>query len=89
MHYTVYDLTTAGNDGKEGNRRILLDYIMMIRMSMGSVYVFEMWPPTSLLFIPQVTYEHGEPWWNDIGGEFLIRPPELSTIIRAEKSSSK
>jgi hypothetical protein len=26
-----------------------------------------------------VIYEHGEPWWNDIGREkLLIRPPELS-----------
>jgi hypothetical protein len=31
------------------------------------------------LFIPQVIYEHGEPWWNDIDrGTFLICPPELS-----------
>jgi hypothetical protein len=31
------------------------------------------------LFIPQVIYEHGEPWWNDIEREkLLIHPPELS-----------
>jgi hypothetical protein len=30
-------------------------------------------------FIPQMIYEHGEPWWNDTGrGKLLIRPPELS-----------
>jgi hypothetical protein len=23
-------------------------------------------------------YEHGEPWWNNIDGGKLIRPPELS-----------
>jgi hypothetical protein len=23
-------------------------------------------------------YEHGEPWWNDIDGKLLSRPPELS-----------
>jgi hypothetical protein len=22
-------------------------------------------------------HEHGEPWWNDIAEEHLIRPPEL------------
>jgi hypothetical protein len=26
--------------------------------------VSELRPPTGLLFIPQVIYEHGEPWWN-------------------------
>jgi hypothetical protein len=29
--------------------------------------VSELWPPTGLLFIPQMIYgEHEEPWWNDI-----------------------
>jgi hypothetical protein len=23
--------------------------------------------PTGLLFIPQIIYEYGEPWWNDTG----------------------
>jgi hypothetical protein len=32
-----------------------------------------------LLFLPQVIYEHGKPWRNDIDmGKLLIRPPELS-----------
>jgi hypothetical protein len=26
----------------------------------------ELQPPVGLLFIPQVTYEYGETWWNDI-----------------------
>jgi hypothetical protein len=31
------------------------------------------------IFIPQVRYEHGNPWWNDIDrGKALICPPELS-----------
>jgi hypothetical protein len=32
------------------------------------------------LFIPQVIYEHGEPWWSvDVDrGKLLTRPPELS-----------
>jgi hypothetical protein len=31
-----------------------------------------------LLFILQVIYEHGKPWWNVIDrGKLLIRPPEL------------
>jgi hypothetical protein len=42
-------------------------------------YVSELRPPTGLLLIPQVIYEHGEAWWNDIGkGKLLIRQPELS-----------
>jgi hypothetical protein len=35
-------------------------------MSKGWDYVSELWPPTGLLFIPQVIHENGEPWWNDI-----------------------
>jgi hypothetical protein len=35
---------------------------------MGSEYVFEMQPPTGLLFIPQITHEYGQPRWNDIDG---------------------
>jgi hypothetical protein len=31
-----------------------------------------------LLFIPQVIYERGEPWWNNISRENLIHPPKLS-----------
>jgi hypothetical protein len=39
----------------------------------------ELRPPTGLLFVLQVIYEHGETWWNYIDrGELLIRPPELS-----------
>jgi hypothetical protein len=34
---------------------------------------------TGLLSNPFVIYEHGEPWWNDIGRrKIMIRPPELS-----------
>jgi hypothetical protein len=52
---------------------------MMIFMSMEWDYVSELRPPTSLLFIPQVIYEHGELRWNDVGrGKFLISPAELS-----------
>jgi hypothetical protein len=42
------------------------------------------------LLIPQETYEHGEPWCNDINREkLLIHPPELSgnptiTVINNE-----
>jgi hypothetical protein len=32
------------------------------------------------LFIPQVIYEYGEPWWDDIDREkHLIRPSESSS----------
>jgi hypothetical protein len=37
----------------------------MIIMSTGWDYVSELQPPMGL-FIPQVIYEHGEPWLNDI-----------------------
>jgi hypothetical protein len=51
----------------------------LMMMSMGWDYVIELRPPTGLLFIHQVIYEHGEPWWNKMGrGKLLIRPPELS-----------
>jgi hypothetical protein len=53
--------------------------MMMMMMSMGRDYVSELRPPTSLLFIPQVIYEHGEPWWNDVDrGKLLTLPPEFS-----------
>jgi hypothetical protein len=38
-------------------------------MSMGWDYVSELRPPTGLLFIPQMIYEYGQPWWNDIDGK--------------------
>jgi hypothetical protein len=43
----------------------LIMLIMMI-MSRGSGYVSELRPQTGLLFSPQVMYEHGKSWWNDI-----------------------
>jgi hypothetical protein len=46
-------------------------------VSMGCDYISELQPPMGLLFIPQVIYEHGGPWWNDISRRKLIRPPEL------------
>jgi hypothetical protein len=39
---------------------------MMTIMSMRWDNVSELRPPTGLLFIPCITYEHGEPWWSDI-----------------------
>jgi hypothetical protein len=52
--------------------------LMMMIMSMGHD-VSELRPPTGLLFIPQVTDDHGQPWWNDINtGKLLIRPTGLS-----------
>jgi hypothetical protein len=35
-------------------------------ISMESDYVSELLPLTDVLFIPQMIYENGEPWWNDI-----------------------
>jgi hypothetical protein len=36
---------------------------------MGSDYVSELLPLVDILFIPQMIYEFGEPWWNDIDRE--------------------
>jgi hypothetical protein len=36
---------------------ILIDYVDGVRLN-----VSELWPPTNLLFIPQVIFELGEPW---------------------------
>jgi hypothetical protein len=38
-------------------------------MSMKWDYGSELWKPTDLLSIPQVIYEHGQPWWNDVNKE--------------------
>jgi hypothetical protein len=35
-------------------------------LSKGWDYVPELWPPTGLLFIPQMVYKSGELQWNDI-----------------------
>jgi hypothetical protein len=42
---------------------MIMMMLMIIIMSMGSEYVSELLPPTGLLFISQVIYEHGERWW--------------------------
>jgi hypothetical protein len=48
-------------------------------MSIRWDYVSELRPPTDLLFIPQLIYELGEPWWNkNDRRKLLIRPQELS-----------
>jgi hypothetical protein len=69
---------------------------LMMIMSMGRDHVSELRPPTGLLFIPQVIYEHGEPWWNDNDRGKLIHPPELSgnptsshLVARQEKLANK
>jgi hypothetical protein len=40
--------------------------MMTMMISMGWDCVSELWPPMGILFITQVIYKHGEPWWNDI-----------------------
>jgi hypothetical protein len=38
------------------------------------------------MFISQVIYELGEPWWNDMNrGKLLIRPPDLSGNLVAKQ----
>jgi hypothetical protein len=46
---------------------------------MGWDYVSEPRTPTDLLFIPQMIYEHGEPWWDHHANRenLLTRIPEL------------
>jgi hypothetical protein len=39
---------------------------MFMSMLMGLDDVCELQPPTGLLFIPQMMYGYGEPWWEDI-----------------------
>jgi hypothetical protein len=44
----------------------------------------------SLLFIPQIIYEHGESWWYDINSRKQLIPPHSSlAILWAETSRSK
>jgi hypothetical protein len=61
----------------EGNA--VVEYLnwLIFFMSMGRGYVYELRPPTPLLFFPEMIYEHGEPWRNDTDRrKFLIRRPE-------------
>jgi hypothetical protein len=60
---------------------------LMVIMSMGREYVSELRPPTCLLYIPQVIYEHGKPWSNHIDRRntrlvnqsyLIVLPAELS-----------
>jgi hypothetical protein len=46
--------------------REIEDLLFLLFMLVASDYVSELRPTTVLLFIHQVIYEHGEPWWNDI-----------------------
>jgi hypothetical protein len=43
--------------------------MMTMIMLMGCDYISELRPPTGLLFIPLVIYEHGETWWMMVTGE--------------------
>jgi hypothetical protein len=53
--------------------------VKLMIMLMKWDYICELRPSTGLLFILQVIYGHGEPWWNDINKEkLLIRLPALS-----------
>jgi hypothetical protein len=38
-------------------------------MSMRRDDISALRPPTGLLFMPQVIYEHREPWWDHIDGK--------------------
>jgi hypothetical protein len=60
-------------------------------MMIGCDYISELWPPTGLFFIPQVIYEHGDPWRNDdIDREnFRLVYQNSLAFLPAEASSSK
>jgi hypothetical protein len=58
--------------------------VVVMKMSMRCDYVCELQLPAGLLFIPQVLYEHREPWWNDINiGKPLIRHQSSPEILPA------
>jgi hypothetical protein len=56
-------------------------------MSIGKDYISELWPLMGLLFISQMIYDYGEPWWNNMDREYkrtrrksvpvLLCPPEI------------
>jgi hypothetical protein len=52
----------------------------MMFMSMGRDYVSELWPPTSLLFIPHEKYENEEHggMMSTEENSFFTRAPDLS-----------
>jgi hypothetical protein len=81
--FVVYNLPpksklqhTSGGPFKTSNKLLITEPVIMI-MLMECYYISEMQPPTG---IPQVIYEHGEPWWNDDvnRGKLQTHPPELS-----------
>jgi hypothetical protein len=43
--------------------------LVMMIMSVGLYHVSELWIPVGILFIPQVIYDNGEPWWMISTGE--------------------
>jgi hypothetical protein len=45
--------------------------IHLLIMLTGGNDISELQPPTGLLFIPNVIYEYGTPWWNDTNREKL------------------
>jgi hypothetical protein len=66
---------------------MMMMVVVVVVVVVGSEYVSELQPPEGLLFFPQVVYEHGEPWWNDISRvKLLIFPPELSGNLTSSKA---
>jgi hypothetical protein len=83
MYLNQFILSTIASKHHTYRKTVYIAIIMVIMMvmvtSMGREYVSELRLPTGLLFIPQVIYKHGEPWWNEVDrGQLMIRPPELS-----------
>jgi hypothetical protein len=71
----------------ESLQRVISIYMMI--MSMGWDYVSELGPPTDLLFVPQMMYEHGQTWWiMSTENSWLVHQSSLA-ILPAEPSGSK
>jgi hypothetical protein len=67
IYFFTFYLINAINVSVAVKLILLLLLQLMMVMPMGWDYISELQPPTGLLFIPQLIYEHGKPWWNDIG----------------------
>jgi hypothetical protein len=62
----------------------------MMIMSMGWDDVSELRQPLGLLYIPQVIYEYGEPWWNDIDRDnWLIHQSSLAILVAKREELAK
>jgi hypothetical protein len=66
------------------NHHVIFYFLLLIMliMSTGWDYVSELRQPKGLLFIPQVIYKYGEPWWKDIdrGNSSFVHHSSLAIL---------